>query len=281
MKLQYLGTGAGYGVPEIFCHCRMCTYARQNKGKDVRTRSQAIIDDRFSIDFSVDVFTHGAFYDVDTTKIKNVIVTHGHHDHFFTNDIFTRALGAKDPITFYCPEITKDSMQKKIDAEETSWESGRKPKHQGANLKAVKLQFYTPVLIDGFTVTPLKARHAHNIGAMIFVIQKDGKNILWAHDTGLLHTEVYEYLKNIGIRFDLVSLDCTLKRGEQISLSHMDADWCIETKNRLVSQNNADDKTIFVLSHIGHLVDRTHKEMEDEMKEHGFIVAYDTMTVEL
>lgn len=281
MKLQYLGTGAGYGVPEIFCRCKMCTYAREHKGKDVRSRSQAIIDDTFSIDFSVDVFLHSAFYDIDTRKIENVIITHEHHDHYFTGDLFTRAQGVKKPIQFFCPEPTAERLQKRIDAEEEGYASGKRIRTSDFKVKSNKLEFYKTVDIDGIKVTPMKARHAHNLGAMIFIIQKDNKNILWAHDTGLLHTEVYEYLDKIGIRFDLVSLDCTLKRGEQISPSHMDPDWCMETKNRLIAQNHADDKTIFVLSHIGHLLGKNHDEFSEEMAEFGFTVAYDKMIIEL
>ena len=46
MKIKYYGTSAGAGIPEIFCNCRVCNYARENKGKDIRTRSQAVIDEK-------------------------------------------------------------------------------------------------------------------------------------------------------------------------------------------------------------------------------------------
>jgi hypothetical protein len=79
---------------------------------------------------------------------------------------------------------------------------------------------------------------------------------------------------------DFVSLDCTLKRGEQITPSHMDLDWCIEMKELLYANGNADDHTKFVLSHIGHLVDRTHEELAAEAAEYGMIVAYDGLEIE-
>ena len=53
MKIKYYGTGDGYGIPEPFCSCRLCAYAREHGGKDIRTRSQAVIDD-IMIDFSKD-----------------------------------------------------------------------------------------------------------------------------------------------------------------------------------------------------------------------------------
>ena len=64
MKLKYYGTGGGAGIPEIFCDCRVCRHAREVGGKDIRTRSQAVIDDKISIDFPVDTFFIRLFTDL-------------------------------------------------------------------------------------------------------------------------------------------------------------------------------------------------------------------------
>ena len=136
--------------------------------------------------------------------------------------------------------------------------------------------------IDEYAVTPLQAVHCLGSGEepLFYLIEKDGKAILWAHDTGLFHSDTLAYLKERGVRLDLVSLDCTLKRGEQITKSHMDLDWCAETARVLREQGNADDTTVFVLSHIGHLVERTHDELSAEATPLGFTVAYDGMVIE-
>ena len=62
MKITYYGTGDGYGIPEPFCSCRLCSYARAHGGKDIRTRSQATVDD-IMIDCSSDMFAHHSFID--------------------------------------------------------------------------------------------------------------------------------------------------------------------------------------------------------------------------
>ena len=82
MKLKYYGTGAGYGVPEVFCDCRICRHAREAGGKNIRTRSQAVLDGRLALDLSVDTFHHSAFAGLDMRKIHHVLITHNHHDHF-------------------------------------------------------------------------------------------------------------------------------------------------------------------------------------------------------
>ena len=32
VKITYYGTGDGYGIPEPFCSCRLCSYARAHGG---------------------------------------------------------------------------------------------------------------------------------------------------------------------------------------------------------------------------------------------------------
>ena len=44
MKINYLGTGAAERIPGIFCNCKLCKYAREKKGREIRTQTQLIID---------------------------------------------------------------------------------------------------------------------------------------------------------------------------------------------------------------------------------------------
>lgn len=281
MKIQYYGTGAGAGIPEIFCSCRVCEYARRERGKEIRTRSQAVIDGRLGIDYPVDTFLHTLYNGLDMRKITHVLITHAHHDHFLPADILSRPLGMQEPVRFYASEKTGAGLQKSIDAREEAFRTGKRIRTSDFQVEMHPLRFYEPTEILGYRVTPLRANHAESVDAMIFLIESEGKRVLWAHDTGLLHEEVFEYLKNSGIRLDLISLDCTLKRGEPITKHHMDLDWCVETVETLRENRNLDGSTKIVLSHIGHLVERTHAELSAEAAAYGMTVAYDGMTVEI
>ena len=44
MKITYYGTAAGEAWPGVFCQCHVCQEARRLGGKNIRTRSQALID---------------------------------------------------------------------------------------------------------------------------------------------------------------------------------------------------------------------------------------------
>lgn len=281
MKLKYYGTGAGYGIPEIFCNCRVCRNARDEGGKNIRTRSQAVLDECISIDMSVDTFHHCAFDGLDMTKIRHVLITHNHHDHFFTNDMFSRVRNMTEPVNIYISEASGKGVRTIVERNLAEFEAGKRDPNAWTRAEVHTLEFFKPIQILDYKVTPLRARHAEVVDAMIFAIQSNDKNILWAHDTGKFPADTVEWLKSSGIAFDFVSLDCTLKRGAQITTAHMDLDWCVEMAQLLKTNGNATENTKFAISHIGHLVDRTHEELEREAAEVGMIAAYDGMEVEI
>ena len=64
MKLQFLGTAAAEGIPGIFCQCAVCQEARRKGGRFIRTRSQALIDDRLLIDLNADTYLHTLRYGI-------------------------------------------------------------------------------------------------------------------------------------------------------------------------------------------------------------------------
>ena len=53
MKLTYLGTAAAEGWPAAFCNCDGCRAARRLGGRNIRTRSQALVDDALLLDLSL------------------------------------------------------------------------------------------------------------------------------------------------------------------------------------------------------------------------------------
>lgn len=93
MRIQYLGTAAAEGIPAIFCECDTCKKARSLGGRNIRTRSQAIINDRLLIDFPADTYMHFLQYNLPLAKIKHCIITHSHADHLYPNDLQMRKNG--------------------------------------------------------------------------------------------------------------------------------------------------------------------------------------------
>jgi len=58
MNIKFLGTAAAEGWPALFCQCEYCIKARENGGKNIRTRSSCIIDEKYMVDFPPDTYMH-------------------------------------------------------------------------------------------------------------------------------------------------------------------------------------------------------------------------------
>ena len=58
MKITFLGTAAAEGFPALFCNCEYCREARRLGGKNIRTRSQCLINENMLVDFPPDTYLH-------------------------------------------------------------------------------------------------------------------------------------------------------------------------------------------------------------------------------
>ena len=113
MKFKYLGTAAAEGFPAVFCNCEYCNAARRKGGKNIRTRSQAVIDDDLLIDFPSDTYAHALYNGLNLGKIKHLLVTHSHMDHFVPQEFELRGICfahdmPEKEITVYCNDTVKD-----------------------------------------------------------------------------------------------------------------------------------------------------------------------------
>lgn len=61
-RAMFYGTGAAEGIPDPFCTCYLCQYARDHGGKDVRTRSMFRVDPTMVIDMGADAYTQANRY---------------------------------------------------------------------------------------------------------------------------------------------------------------------------------------------------------------------------
>ena len=83
MQFQYLGTAAAEGWPAVFCRCKYCLEAQRLGGKNIRTRSQAIVNDDLLLDLPPDTYMHKLMNNLDLSRVKYLFVTHFHMDHFY------------------------------------------------------------------------------------------------------------------------------------------------------------------------------------------------------
>ena len=284
MEILFMGTAAAEGVPALFCECEICKNARKVRGKEVRTRSGSMIDGVLKIDFGPDSLKHMLDNDIDYTHMRALLVTHTHEDHFALGDITCRRKGfgqiadGTPPLTV-CGNAALGEMLAPYICDRIAYK---------------QLRPFETVEIEGYTVTPLEAVHclsnAPGAGwpvvfenraymrseeALFYLIEKDGKRLLYAHDTDEFTPADMEFLT--GKRLDIVSLDCTNAAGHYTYIGHMGADDNQRMREKLIAAGAADEKTIFVANHFSHNGLIPHEQMEKLMPD--FIVAYDGMRV--
>ena len=282
MDILFMGTAAAEGIPALFCECEMCKYARKHGGKEIRTRSGALIDGKIKLDFCPDSLKHMLDYDIDYTHMKTLLVTHTHEDHFQLGDITCRRKGfgqiADDqpPLTVY-GNAALGEMLKPYICERIAFK---------------QLKPFETVDIEGYAVTALEAVHclsgAPNASypvvfenraylrgeeALFYLIEKDGKRILYAHDTDEFTPADMEFLT--GKRCDIISLDCTNAKLDAEYIGHMGANDNLRIREKLIAIGAADENTVFVANHFSHNGMLPHDELEARMP--GFKVSYDGM----
>lgn len=278
MQIHYLGTAAAEGWPALFCSCKNCREARQRRGRNCRSRAQALIDGCLMMDFGPDTFYHAMKYGLDMSKVGNVLLTHSHTDHFYPTELILKAApyadsGAQNAMTIYGNEKCHWMFLNTQEVEDDS-----------ANFReCVKFQeigVFADFDIPGYHIKTLKAFHDPKEDCLLYVIKDStGKSLLYGNDTGYFPEATWEALK--GIKFDGVSLDCTLGKNSEMTWGHMGLAANREVVRRLKDIGCIDNKTQIVLTHFSHNDGLLYEEAKEAVAKDGFIIAYDGMVLEL
>lgn len=96
--------------------------------------------------------------------------------------------------------------------------------------------------------------------AMIYLIEKDRKNIFYGNDSSFYPEEVWQYLR--GKHLDLISLDSTMAKYSG-GASHMGIKDNVRAWKRFTDLGCVDQTTKVVVNHFSHNGQMTHKELEE------------------
>ena len=280
MNIKFLGTAAAEGVPALFCQCDVCKIAKEEKGRNIRTRFQISVNDDLLIDFPPDTYMHVINQELNLDTVKDILITHSHEDHIFIPDLSYRMDGysGKRPdgkINIYSnPEVYK-----MIDdyIESVGIKSGFNDVFETKNIEP--FQKYN---IGKYTVYALSADHNPPEHCYFYiVIDEKGKAALFAHDTGYFPQSSWKFLEQLNLQFDLISLDCTCAFLDSDRM-HMSMNVCSKVKNRLIDMNCTHDKTVFIVDHFSHNGLKGNFETLEKLAEQSeFIPAYDGMEIQI
>lgn len=275
MKIDYLGTAAAEGIPAVFCQCDYCERVRKS-GEGIRSRAQVVLDGELSIDFPPDAFYHNARFGAELAKIRYLIVTHAHTDHFYAQDFvmrgykYARELGPLDiygneEVLSVFREGTRREMRKEV----------------SELICLHELKAFEPVFFGDWRAIPLRANHTSE-SPFVFLLEKNGKRVLHLTDSGYLPEEDFLFLEREKKPVDLITFDCTFVYDKvSESARHMGVGENAKIFARLEEAGLANDRTVKVLTHFSHNSAPTEELLSRAEKELGAIAAYDGMTIEI
>lgn len=285
MKLTFLGTGAAEGVPAVFCDCETCQTVRKRGETEFHTRSQFMIDDCLCIDFPPDAYAHCLRFGTDYRKLRYLLVTHSHMDHFYAHDFILRGYKyagspLRSPLHIYgnadVLRVFEESTRREIKED------------VAANIRMHLIEPFRSFTLDdgtdGYTVTPLLANHG-KINANLYLIEQGDKSYLHMTDTGRLPTQTVEFLQN---RFSgrkkvsFVTFDCTFVFNEAGEISrHMGLPDNRITQTLLEEKGICDGSTRYAITHYSHNNVPLSENLRRAEREYGYIASFDGLSVEI
>ena len=255
----------------------LCKRTKLLGGRNMRTRSQAIIDDRLLIDFPADTYAHYLKWNIPLDKIKACIITHSHSDHLYPAEIQMRSAGfahinSVKPLTFYAAESGYNMLADAVKKYNIS--------ENDIILKLIKP--FESFETEGYVITPIKATHDEKSSPVIYAIEKDEKSLLYANDTSELCEESMACLKALERPFNVISLDCTEANRPIVPyIGHLNFNKCAAIRDEFIKDGIANDKTIFVLNHFSHNgINVIYDEFEKKVRDKGFVTSYDGLIIE-
>ncbi|HEX2249137.1 MAG TPA: MBL fold metallo-hydrolase [Gemmatimonadales bacterium] len=159
MRLTFLGTGTSFGVPQIGCHCAVCS---SDDPRDRRTRSGAVLQAAGStilIDTPPELRLQ--LISVGISRIDAVAYTHEHADHINgIDDLRIFSVRERKPLPLYGPEETLERLRASFNY---IFDDSVRP-YEGTSKPRLTLHAVEPermIRIAGVEVLPLAFQHGH------------------------------------------------------------------------------------------------------------------------
>lgn len=272
MKIHFLGTAAAEGFPNVFCRCESCAKARKLGGKNIRTRSSAIIDDTIKFDYSPDSYMQALRDNIDYSLIEHMLVTHTHMDHFNALDLESRRVGIAHGLDHPMHIYGNDSVMS-----HTRTAIGR---FEGERYKFHLLRPFETFFAGDAKVTPLLADHDPMETCLLYVIEKGGKKLLYGHDSGWFPEPTWAWLQDQEL--DCAILDCTHGyTGKSRDRNHMCIETVFEAQREFRNNNILKPDGKIVVTHFSHNSKLLYEDFNEIFNPAGIITAYDGLVLSI
>lgn len=269
MTILLLGTGGAEGIPAAFGNSRVSAHARERGGRDVRSRSAALVDGQLQLDFGPDTWGQLVREGISATDWCAVVYTHADADHFAIEELqyalYPFTDGEEPGFVIYGNNL----VAARIRARYPDWP-----------FEVVTTKSFVPFSVCDYRVTPVKAKHGSpDEDTQNLLVQSEGKSLLYATDTGVWDEPTWEFLS--GIKLDGLVLECT--EGFELTPynGHLDIEEFAEVVERLRKLGVVHNQTKVVSTHHSHNGKATYDELVEALGKIGAIAGYDGLRIEL
>ena len=287
--MLFLGTGASELMPNPFCKCELCERIRQS-GETPRKRSAFLFDETICIDFGPDVLAASVQYDAPFYDLKNIFITHTHEDHLLIHNLEV----------MLAPYHTEhQQIRLWISPKGAAWidqyrsccaplfrgKCGIDQVIENGWLTICPVTQYQWINCGDFRFFAFETNHqgwAVDEMTLNYVIEKNGKRLLYACDTGLYTEKILDAIAGFGC--DTVVMEGTygmmqMPRG----IGHLDCDQFIENAQTLVQCGAVKPDAKFYMTHINPFQQADHNQLQEYLSGHSdldIIVARDGLRIE-
>ena len=268
MKIRLLGTGAADGIPGFFGNDAVSRYARANGGKDIRTRTAALVDDVLKIDLPPDTLDQLQRDSLDAMDWTALIFTHSDDDHIAVNELQYALIPFTDldhlPYTIYSNRQVGDEIR----ARYPDWPIEIEETHSFESFS------HGP-----YKITPIRANHIIGEDCHNLIIEKDGKSILYATDTGIWPPETFEFLKDYHL--DLLVIECTDGFNESVYHGHLNIRSMAKVVETLRVNGVLGPESRVITTHHARGGDARHGDLELALAPYNIEPGFDGMVIEI
>jgi phosphoribosyl 1,2-cyclic phosphate phosphodiesterase len=258
--------------------------ARQAGGPSLRKRTSALVNDDLLIDLGPDLMAAAQQHGVSLASIHYCLQTHEHHDHFDPTHLVSRSqycgVYGTPRLHYYA---SMGALQK------ASERFGRPVNHNGLldwaisdalNLHMQVVYPFDQFEVGDYSVLAVRARHAPDLTAMLYVISSGERTLFYCTDTSELPDESWQALVDYRRQFNVVVMDHTFGMKGRSS-GHMNQEQFVEQMEKMRAYGLlAGDARIYA-THIGHHSNPIHEELAARAAVCGYLVAYDGLAVEV
>ena len=128
-------------------------------------------------------------------------------------------------------------------------------------------------------MTPIRAYHKLDEDSLNLIIERDGKSVLYAVDTGIYQDETWSFLA--GRKLDALLLECSEGFEATDYWGHLSCEQLLGVIDKMRAIGCLDDESVICTTHHSHTGNATHAQLEAFFSPESIEVGFDGKSIEI